>query len=143
MRLGIFQILEQASKFKTNEEKIDFLRSNSSAGLQSILKYTFDPSIVWDLPDGDPPFAPCKYPAQETRLLTEIRRLYLFIKGGNPNLSKLRREALFIELLESIHPEDAKVLLSAKNKKIPYKGITLKLIKEAFPDLIPETIENE
>lgn len=143
MRLGIFQILEQASKLKGTEDKIQFLRSNSSAPLQQILKYAFDPSIVWDLPEGAPPYTPCIYPAQEMRLFTEVRRLYLFVKGGNPNLTKLKREALYIELLESIHPEDAKLLVEVKDKKIPYKGITAKLVKEAFPGLIEEQAPNE
>jgi hypothetical protein len=143
MRLGIFQILEETSKLKGNEDKINFLRSNSSPALQQILKYALDPSIVWDLPAGAPPFKPCIYPAQEMRLFAETRRLYLFLKGGNPNLTKLKREALYIELLESIHPEDAKLLVSIKDKKIPYKGITAKLIKEAFPGLIEELVPNE
>lgn len=138
MRLGIFQILEQTSQLKGTEAKIAFLHNNDSGALRTILKYALDPSIIWDLPDGDPPFKPCPYPAQEMRLMAEIRRLYLFIKGGNPNLTKIKREALYIELLESVHPEDAKLLNAVKSKKIPYKGITPKLIKEAFPDLLTE-----
>ena len=77
------------------------------------------------------------------RLLAEVRRLYLFIKGGNPNLTKIKREALYIEMLESIHPEDAKLLINIKDKKIPYKGVTLKIIKEAFPNLIEEIVPDE
>lgn len=142
MRLGIFQVLEQASKQKGTEDKIKFLQENNSPALQTILKYAFDPSIVWDLPSGAPPYKPCPYPAQEMRLMAEARRLYLFIKGGNPNLNKIKREALYIELLESIHPDDAVLLNSVKEKKIPYKGINVKLVKEAFPGLIVEQ-ENE
>ena len=143
MRLGIFQILEQTSELKSNEEKINFLRTNGSVALQQIFKYALDPSIVWDLPQGAPPYTPCIYPAQEMRLMSEARRLYLFIRGGNPNLTKIKREALYIELLESIHPEDAKLLISIKDKKIPYKGITLKIIKEAFPNLIEDIFPDE
>lgn len=143
MRLGIFQILEQASSTKGTEEKINVLRQNASPALQQVLKYAFDPTIVWDLPEGAPPYKPCIYPAQEMRLFAEARRLYLFLKGGNPNLTKLKREALYIELLESIHPEDAKLLVEIKDKKIPYKGITLKLVKEAFPGLIEESKADE
>ena len=143
MRLGIFQVLEHASQLKSTEDKINFLRTNGSPALHQILKYAFDPSIVWDLPKGAPPYTPCIYPAQEMRLFAEARRLYLFLKGGNPNLSKLKREALYIEFLESIHPEDAKLLVDVKDKKIPYKGITAKLVKEAFPGLIEEQALNE
>lgn len=143
MRLGIFQVLEQASKLKGTEDKVLFLRANNSPALQTILKYAIDPSIVWDLPAGAPPYKPCPYPAQEMRLMAETRRLYLFIKGGNPNLTKLKRESLYIELLESVHPEDANLLVAIKDKKIPYKGITNKLVKEAFPGLIAEPVTNE
>lgn len=143
MRLGIFQILEKASELKTNQERIDFLRAQNSNALLQILKYAYDPKIVWDLPTGAPPYKPCPYPAQELRLMSEIRRLYLFIKGGNPNLTKIRREALYIEMLESVHPKDAELLNSIKDKKIPYKGITLKLVKEAFPGLIEELSSDE
>ncbi len=143
MRLGIFQVLEQTSQLKGTEEKINFLRIHGSPALQQILKYAFDPSIVWDLPEGAPPYTPCIYPAQEMRLFAEARRLYLFVKGGNPNLTKIKREALYIELLESIHPEDAKLLIDIKDKKVPYKGITAKLVKEAFPGLIEELVPNE
>jgi hypothetical protein len=143
MRLGIFQVLEQASKLKGTEDKVLFLRANNSPALQTILKYALDPSIVWDLPTGAPPYKPCPYPAQEMRLMAETRRLYLFIKGGNPNLTKLKRESLYIELLESVHPEDANLLVAIKDKKIPYKGITNKLVKEAFPGLIAEPVTNE
>lgn len=143
MRLGIFQVLQQASTLKGTEDKINFLRANNSPALQMILKYAFDPAIVWDLPDGSPPYKPCPYPAQEMRLMAEARRLYLFIKGGNPNLTKLKRESLYIELLESIHPDDAVLLNAVKDKKIPYKGINVKLVKEAFPGLIAEQAANE
>ncbi len=64
--------------------------------------------------------------------------MYLFLEGGNDNLTPLRREQLFISLLESIDKEDAKLMLAAKDKKIPYKGITTKLVNTAFPGLISQ-----
>jgi hypothetical protein len=138
MRLPLFQVLQQASEQTGTAGKVEFLRQHDSGPLRLILSYALDPNIEWDLPDTDPPYKPCPHPGQETRLISEARRLYLFIKGGNPNLKRIRREALFIELLESIHPDDAKLLNAIKNKKITYKGITAKLVNEAFPDLIGE-----
>jgi hypothetical protein len=138
MRLALFQVLQQASEISGTNNKVEFLRQHDSNPLRTLLAYALDPAIEWDLPDTDPPFKPCPHPGQETRLISEARRLYLFIKGGNPNLNKIRREALFIELLESIHPSDAILLNAAKNKKIPYKGITAKLVNEAFPGIIGE-----
>jgi hypothetical protein len=138
MRLALFQVLQQASEQSGTAGKAQFLQQHDSGPLRMILKYALDPNITWDLPEGEPPYKPCPHPGQETRLLTEARRLYLFLEGGNPNLKKIRREALYIELLESIHPDDAKLMVAIKDKKIPYKGITAKVVNEAFPGLIEE-----
>lgn len=138
MRLALFQVLQQASEQSGTAGKAQFLQHHDSGPLRMILKYALDPNITWDLPEGEPPYKPCPHPGQETRLLTEARRLYLFLEGGNPNLKKIRREALYIELLESIHPDDAKLMVAIKDKKIPYKGITTKVVNEAFPGLIEE-----
>jgi hypothetical protein len=66
-----------------------------------------------------------------------------FVEGGNPNLSKIRRETLFIQLLESIHPKDAILLSSIKDKKIPFKGLTKKIVHQAFPDINIEASKEE
>jgi len=74
---------------------------------------------------------------QHHRLFTEARKLYLFVEGGSPNLKQLRRETLFVELLETVDPEDAKLLLAIKDKTLPYPGVTLDIVNQAFPGLIP------
>ncbi|NDB83826.1 MAG: hypothetical protein EB127_14045, partial [Alphaproteobacteria bacterium] len=61
-----------------------------------------------------------------------------FLEGGNNDLTKLKREQLFIGLLESLDKEDAKLLCAVKDKKLPYKGITQQVVKDAFPGLIQE-----
>jgi len=68
-------------------------------------------------------------------MYTEARRLYLFIEGGNPNLTQLKRESMFIDLLQSISPDDAKLLVAAKDKKLPYEGLTSATVLKAFPGL--------
>lgn len=138
MRLGIFEVLKKTSELPTVAERVAFLRSQQNGALLTVLKYGLDPNVEWDLPDTDPPYKPNIYPAQEHMLMSEARRLYLFIKGGNPNLKQTRREALYIELLEAIHPEDAILLNHVKNKKFPYKNITAKLVNEAFPGLLED-----
>ena len=45
--------------------------------------------------------------------------------------------ALFIEMLESVAPADAKLLCAIKEKKLPWKGITPEIVNEAFPGLLP------
>jgi hypothetical protein len=136
MRLGIAEVLKMASEQKTKEEKINVFRKNDSSALRTVLKYALDPAIKWALPAGDPPYKPTAYLDQQPMLYNEARRLYLFIEGGNPNLTPLKRETLFIGLLESIDPADAKMLLAAKDKKLPVKGITAAIVNEAFPGLI-------
>lgn len=137
MKLGVAEILEKVSKLKSEEEKIALLRANNTVALQTILKGAFDPGIIWELPEGVPPYKPNDLVDQQHRFYAECRKMYLFIKGGHNNLTPLKRERLYIELLESIDPADANLLIAIKDKKMPYTGITLKLINKAIPGLIP------
>lgn len=136
MKLGIAEILKRASNIEDEVGRINWLRQNFNPTLQMVLRYAYDPKIVWQLPEGAPPYKPNELVDQHHRLYTEARKLYLFIEGGNPNLKPLRREQLFIELLEVVDPEDAKLLLAVKEKTIPYPGITKELINKAFPGIV-------
>jgi hypothetical protein len=136
MRLGIAEVLNKVSEQKTKEKKIEVFRKNDSSALRTVLKYALDPAVKWALPPGTPPYKPAPYLDQQSMLYSEARRLYLFIEGGNPGLTPFKRESLFIGLIESIDPEDAKLLLAAKDKKLPVKGVTVAIVNEAFPGLI-------
>jgi len=131
-------IFSRVEKETSRKRKVAILRHHRPNSLMlKMLKYNFDPNIEFDLPEGDPPFK--KNDAindNDSGLYGEERRLYLFIKGGNPNLKSVRREELFIQVLESIHPREAKVLLAVKDKSLSYKGLTKKLVEEAFPGLL-------
>ena len=60
-----------------------------------------------------------------------------FFKGPIANdLQPLKRESLFLNLLETLDVEEAELLIAAKDKKMKYKGITKKLVKDTFPNLI-------
>lgn len=134
-RKSIAWILDFTSKLPNEDEKIKCLRANNNGAILTVLKLCFDPNVTWLLPEGAPPYKPCEYPNIENMLYAEARRLYLFVEGGNPNLTTLKRERMFIDLLESISPEDAKLLTSIKDKTMPYEGITKDLVKKAFPEL--------
>lgn len=137
MKHAISEILDKINKAETREEKLFLLqKENNNPGLKILLKMTYDPHLVWELPEGSPPYRPCTFPEQDGMLYSEIKRLYLFHRGGNPNLSQLRREQLFVQILESITPSDAVLLLGVKDKKLPYKEIDKKLVNEAFPGLL-------
>ncbi len=135
MRKSISWILEFTSKLPNEEEKIKCLQANDNSAIRTILKFALDPNIKWALPEGDAPYKPCQYPHQENMLYSECRRLYLFIEGGNPNLKVLKRESMFIELLQTIDPDDAKMIISIKDKKLPWKGLTAKTVLKAYPGL--------
>jgi hypothetical protein len=140
MPTAIFEILEQTSKQKTEKQKVEYLRNFAdNATLQTILAGAFYPGVKWNLPPGEPPYKPCDPVNAEGFLYQEAKRLYIFCEGG-PQMPNLKRETLFIEFLESVHPEDAKVILAMKEKKLPY-GITRTLVKKAFPGLIDEEVQ--
>lgn len=126
-------ILSFTNDLPNDEERVKCLRANPI--LANVLRFSMDPNIKWLLPEGDPPYKPCEDANTEKRFMGEVRKLYLFVEGGNPNLKPLRRETIFVEMLESIHPDDAKLLLQMKDQKLPYKKITTKLVREAYPGL--------
>jgi len=67
-------------------------------------------------------------------LLQEARKLYHFIKGGNPTLNQNKRESMFVQMLEGLNENEANVLIAAKDKRLHqvYKGLSSKVVKEAF-----------
>ena len=137
IKLSIAEILQKASAIPNDNARANWIRVNDSQALRMILVGVFDPNIKWLLPEGEPPYKPNDLVDQQHRFYTESRKLYLFIEGGNADLKQLRREALFIELLECLDPADAKLLLSVKDKRMPYPGITTDIVNLAFPGLIP------
>ena len=136
MKLGLAEILKKASDFEKKQEKIEWLHRNDSPALRAILKYAYDPKVKFILPDGAPPYKQNQLPDLQSVLYSELRKLYLFIEGGNPNLKQTRREYLFIQLLENLDKEDAELIVAVKDKKIPYKGITKKFVEEVYPGLL-------
>ncbi len=136
MKLSVSEILKKASEMKNENDRIQWLRNNNSVALESVLRGAFDPKIKWLLPEGAPPYKPNDLVDQQNKLYAEARKLYLFIEGGNPDLKQLRRETLFVELLESVDPEDAKLLLAIKDKHLPYPGVTPDVVNKAFPGIL-------
>lgn len=138
MVVGMAEFLEKVSKLKKKEERVEALRYNDSFELRTTLQGAFDPRVVWLLPKGEPPYTPNKLKDQEHVYLRETRKLAYFVEGGAPNLKPAKREAMFIEMLENVAPQDAIMLCAMKDKKLPWKGITVDIVREAFPDLLPQ-----
>ena len=130
------EILDQVSKIKTKKEKVTFLRKYQTDALRMICKASFDPNIVWELPKGDVPYRQNDAPegTEHTQLHQEVRKLYHFIKGGNPTLSGNKREMMFVQMLEGLHADEAELLIAAKDKRLhrKYKGLSDNVVKEAF-----------
>ena len=116
----------------------------NNAGLKFIFEHAFILEKKFILPEGEPPFKPDSAPIGMTpcNFTQETKKLYVFT-AARSDLKALRRETLFIQLLENIHPSEAKVLLAVKDQKLNklYKNITAKVaVKYGF---IPEQVKNE
>lgn len=135
VRKSIAWILEFTSKLPNEVEQIRCLQANDNSAIRTILRFAFDPNIKWLLPTGAAPYKPCEYPNLENMMYTEARRLYLFVEGGNPNLTVLKRESMFVDLLQSVTPEDARLLVAIKDKKLPFSGLTAETVLKAYPGL--------
>lgn len=133
----IAQIITDAAKIDDENDRVAFLQKNDNPTLREILRLGLSKSVEWDLPEGAPPFKKSPYIDIEGRLYQEMRTMYLYLKGGNPDLNKVKREFLFIGLLESLDPRDADLLIDVKDKKLP-KTLNKKVVNQAFPGLIDE-----
>lgn len=139
MKLGVAEILQNISKLPRRDQRLAELQKHAdNMPLKTVLQGAFDPRIKWLLPEGTPPYKKSDLPDLEGVFYAECRKLYLFVEGGNGNLKPVRREALFIQLLESLAPADADLLCAIKDKKMPYKGINHQLVREAFPGLLQD-----
>lgn len=132
------EVLEQISAAKTKADRIKILQANDKNwALRDILRGTFDDVVVFLLPKGKVPFEPAliqSHPSEWTQHHKKLR--YMIQGGGYEHMSTIKREKMFLDILEVIHPKDADVVVGMINKKMPYKGITKKLIQEALPGLI-------
>ena len=136
MAIRISEIIEKAAKAKKKEEKINILRENDSEALRTVLCFALHPQVKSNLPDGPAPYKPAELADENYGMLyTAYRKLPHFCEGVQDNLTKTKRENLFIQTLEAIHPKDAELLVAAKDKKLPYKGLPISTIEEAFPGI--------
>ena len=133
------EILELVHKQRTKAKKVDVLKHYRDDALTAVLIWNFDPSVTSALPDGDVPYTPNDVPegTDHTSLRREWKNLYHFIKGGNDELSGLRRESMFVQMLEGLHPKEADLICLVKDKRLTDKyKVTYEQVKEAFPDIV-------
>ena len=160
----IFEILELLDAQKTNAKKVEVLRNYEHDSIKTIFVWNYDSSVVSLLPPGPVPYGETN--AQTTfagtlsdnivreaaggesatgqdldgRNKTSIRReyqnFYHFVKGGNDTLSTTRREMMFIQMLEGLHPREAEILVLIKDKDLESKySVSLQNVKQAYPNM--------
>ena len=134
--LSYHEILTKVNNAKDKPKKIEVLRRYDTNELRMLMKGAFDPKLEWLMPEGSPPYKVNEAPVgtEHTWLKQEVKRMFHFLKGGNPQLSQMKRDNMFIQMLEGLCAEEAKLLIQAKDKELNkhYKGLTANLIKEAF-----------
>lgn len=160
----VFEILELASKQKSNAKKVEVLKTYEHDCLKTIFIWNFDSSVISLLPEGDVPYGNADEQSVysgtlsenlvreasggesatgqdlngrgRTSLRREYQNLYHYVQGGNANLSTIRREMMFINLLQGLHPKEAEVVILTKDKRLSDKyKITFENVKEAYPDI--------
>ena len=135
-QLTVHEIFTKINNAKDKPKKIEVLKQYDNSAIRQLLKAAFDPKIQWDLPEGEPPYIKNEAPAgtEHTSLISESKRLYHFVVGGNNQINKLKKETTFVQMLEGLQEKDAEVLMAIKNKKLNtlYKGLTAQMVKETF-----------
>ncbi len=133
---SIAEVLRKVHTAKTKDKKISILREHDTDSLRMIIKSSFDPKIKWVLPEGSVPFRPNEAPegTEHTLLVQEAKKLWHFIEGADNQTPRMRKETMFIQMLEGLHKDEAEVLIVAKDKKLhqKYKGLSDNVVKTAF-----------
>ena len=142
MKYDVWEVFEKFEQAKTRKERIDILKKNSQHwAMRDVLQGTFDDRVQWNLPKGAVPYTPNAEDAPTpSSLLKQHMNFKYYVSGlrESEDLLNIKRERMFVDLLESIDCRDAEILVSMINKKPPAKGLTKKIVQEALPDLIPD-----
>ena len=135
----IHEILDLVEEQKTKAKKVAILKEYRDDSLTAILIWNFDSSVISAVPEGVVPYKENEVPigTDHTSLRREWKNLFHFIKGGNDSLSNLRRETMFIQMLEGLHPDEAKIICLVKDKNLTEKyKLTQALVADAYPDIV-------
>ena len=137
---NVHEILDEFEKAETPEAKKQVLVENNLFHFKEVLKYTFDPEIQFYTEDAFPADyeRPDTFPGiRIAGIESEIRRVYLFIKG-NPTadiLTPEKRHVLLLQLLESFEPKEARIWFNMMHKDLKIEGLTKELVQETYPEL--------
>jgi len=139
---NIYEVFDEFEKAGSKKEKMDVIENNLSKTLIQVFELAFHPHYEWlvkEMPDTYQIHTDMLPGLSPQTLSTQIRKLYLFRKG-EPTAESLdleKRNKLLLEILESIEPREAEVVIGIFRKDLGVKGLTYKFVKEAFPNLLP------
>ena len=125
---------------KDKKGKADLLAQHKRDDVKALLIWNFDKQIRSAIPEGEVPYKKNEAPINSgghTRLVHEWRTLYNYVKGGNDKISQMKRETMFIQLLECLHESEAELLMLVKDKNLQSKyRITRALVEEVFDEIV-------
>ena len=130
-------IFKELSEQKTHLQKVKYLKENRNDMVDLLLELAFSKDIRITLPEGAPDYQKTGevelYNA--TLLYANRRQIEMFINDNTAQIPELKREQLFIDLLENLDPAESQLLIEVKDKKLEsYPGITKKVIEKVYPD---------
>ena len=134
----VHEILELASKQRSRAKKVEILQEYANPALKSLFIWNFDDTVISVVPEGEVPYKENEVPVgtDHTSLRREYKHLYNFVRGGNDGISSLRRETMFIQMLEGLHPKEAEIMVLVKDKSLQKKyKITRSAVEQAYPDI--------
>jgi len=162
----VFEVFNIVQKQRSNAKKVEALKKFEHPCLKSLFIWNFDESIISVLPEGDVPYSALNEQDSFSGTLSEkiadavdkmeelntsslgsqdqgrssirkeYQKFYNFVKGGNDGLSSLRRETMFINILQGLHPLEAEIVCLVKDKKLDTKyKITKEVVSQAYPDI--------
>jgi hypothetical protein len=138
------EILEQLNEISLNDDqRIAILRKFNKPSLQAILRLAFDGAVVIgvkEFPKYTPDPAPIGY--SQNSLDMEYRRFYLFCE---PDWTRINRKGpiILIQILESVHETEAKLLVNALKRDLKIRGLNAQLVQKAFPGLLKKPLIDE
>ncbi len=132
----VHEVLVEVGSKRKKSEKIRVLKENESWALKDIIRGSMDSTVQWNLPEGTPPYTACEPHNAPANLLRENTKFKYFAVGGpGDQMLKVKRESIFLGLIEGVHPLDAELVINMINKVTP-KGLTRPIVEEAFPGLL-------
>lgn len=139
---NIYEIWDEFELAENKSERMKVIEKNLSKTLHDVLLLTFHPDyqfLITEMPENYSPKWENNNGFSRCQLSTELRKLYMFKKGDSTaeNLGERKRNELLIQLLESLEPREAEVVMGIFQKDQHVTGLNYKFVKQAFPNMLP------